>query len=125
MNLFTSSFARAGRLPDAVSISRGKPKGWSGRTFDLLAPSWLWIKNYQRGVWSWEQYVVSYDSLLSELDAENVVDSLGDGAVMLCFCKPDELCHRRLVSRWIESETGLIVLELGAEAGQMSFRFDE
>jgi DNA integrity scanning protein DisA with diadenylate cyclase activity len=125
MNLFTSSFARAGRLPDAVSISRGKPRWYDGRSFDLLAPSWEWIKNYQQGIWTWEKYVASYDLMLSELDAANVVAALGENAVMCCFCKPQERCHRFLVADFIERETGLIVPELGTEAGQMSFDFAE
>jgi hypothetical protein len=124
MNLFTSSFARAGRLPDAVSISRGKPKGWSGRTFDILAPEWSWIKNYQRGVWNWNQYSAAYNDLLAELDAANVVAALGENAVMCCFCKPDELCHRQLVSRWIESETGLIVPEWNPRTVEQLSLFD-
>jgi hypothetical protein len=123
MKLWTSSFAVAGRLPDAVSISRGKPGWFDGRSFDLLAPSWEWIKNYQRGVWDWNEYSVAYNGLLQELDAENVVAALGENAVMCCFCKPQERCHRFLVADFIERETGLIVLELGTEAGQMSFRF--
>jgi uncharacterized protein YeaO (DUF488 family) len=124
MSIWTSNFARAGRLPDAVSISRGKPKGWSGRTFDLLAPEWLWIKNYQRGVWNWNQYSAAYNDLLAELDAANVVAALGENAVMLCFCKPTEKCHRHLVSLWLLREINLIVPEW-SEAGQMSFRFAE
>jgi uncharacterized protein YeaO (DUF488 family) len=119
MSIWTSNFAQAGRLPDAVSISRGKPKGWSGRTFDLLAPEWLWIKNYQHGVWNWNQYADAYNGLLAELDAANVVAALGENAVMLCFCKPQERCHRFLVADFIERETGLIVPEW-SEAGQMS-----
>ncbi len=125
MSIFTSNFARAGRLPDAVSISRGKPRWYDGRSFDLLAPSWDWIKNYQRGVWNWNQYAAAYNGLLSELDAENVVAALGENAVMCCFCKPTERCHRQLVSRYLLRECGLIVLELGTEAGQMSFDFAE
>ncbi len=126
MNLFTSSFSIAGRLPDAVSISRGKPKWFDGRSFDLLAPEWIWIRNFREGVWTWEQYAAAYNGLLSELDAENVCASLGDGAVMLCFCDvPSQKCHRELVSVWIERETNLIVPELGTKGGQMSFRFAE
>lgn len=111
MSIWTSNFARAGRLPDAVSISRGKPGWFDGRSFDLLAPRWNWIKDIRSGVWSWEKYAEAYNGLLAELDATNVVAALGDGAVMLCFCKPDELCHRQLVSLWIEREMGLIVPE--------------
>jgi hypothetical protein len=126
MSIWTSSFARAGRLPNAVSISRGKPKGWSGRTFDILAPSWDWIKNYQRGAWNWKQYSTAYNGLLSELDAENIVAALGENAVMLCFCDvaKGEKCHWQLVSLWLLREINLIVPEW-SEAGQMSFRFAE
>ncbi len=123
MILWTSNFAVAGKLPGAVSISRGKPKGWSGRTFDLLAPEWNQIKNYQRGVWIWEQYADAYNGLLAELDAENVVAALGENAVLCCFCKPTERCHRQLVSLWLLREMNLIVPELGREYGQMSFSF--
>ena len=111
MSIWTSNFAQAGRLPDAVSISRGKPRWYDGRSFDLLAPEWSWIKNYQRGVWDWNEYSVAYNGLLSELDAENVVAALGENAVMCCFCKPTERCHRQLVSLWIRRETNLIVPE--------------
>ena len=123
MNLFTSNFARAGNLPDAVSISRGKPRWFDGRTFDLLAPDWNWVKNYQRGVWDWSQYLVAYNSILSELDAENVVAALGENAVLLCFCKPTERCHRQLVASWLQREIpGLVVPEL-TTTGQTSFDF--
>ncbi len=124
MSIWTSSFAQAGRLPDAVSISRGKPGWFDGRSFDLLAPSWEWIKNIRSGVWSWEQYADAYNGLLSELDAANVCAALGNDSILLCYCKTRVECHRELVSRWIESETGLTVPEW-SEAGQMSFRFAE
>ncbi len=122
----TSNFARAGRLPDAVCISRGEPRWIDGRSFDILAPPWDWIKNYQRGVWDWSQYSDAYNEMLQELDAENVVAALGENAVMLCFCDVSKFpCHRQLVSLWLLREMNLIVPELGTEAGQMSFDFAE
>jgi hypothetical protein len=124
VSIFTSNFARAGRLPDAISISRGKPGWYDGRSFDLLAPSWSWIKNYQRGAWNWEQYSAAYNGLLAELDATNIVAALGNNSILLCYCDVKKFrCHRELVKIWIERECGLIVLELGTEAGQMSFDF--
>ena len=110
MKLFTSSFARAGREEKAISISRGKPRGWTGKTFDTLAPNWDWVKNFRAGIWNWGKYTEVYEEMLSELDAENITLALGNGAIMLCFCSVTE-CHRRLVSAWIERETGLIVPE--------------
>jgi uncharacterized protein YeaO (DUF488 family) len=125
MNIQTSSFSSAGRLPGAVSISRGKPRWFNGRSFDLLAPDWDWIKNYQRGVWSWEEYAERYDEMLSELDAENVVAALGNNSILLCYCDVKKFrCHRELVKIWIERECGLVVAEWSATA-QMSFSFGE
>jgi hypothetical protein len=124
MSIWTSSFAQAGRLPDAVSISRGKPGWYDGRSFDLLAPEWQWIKNLHSGAWNWNQYADAYNGLLQELDAANVVAALGENAVMMCYCKTRFECHRELVSLWLMRETNLIVREW-SEAGQMSFRFAE
>lgn len=112
MKLWTSNFAKSGADANAVSIARSSPKGWMGREFDLLFPDWSWIRNFKNGRWSWEQYSEAYAWLLSEFDAENICASLGDGAIMLCFCSPKQFCHRRLVAEWIERETGLLVLEI-------------
>jgi hypothetical protein len=113
MKIFTSNFARAGREENAVSISRGKPRWFGGKTFDLLAPDWIWIRNFREGVWTWEQYTEAYNSLLSELDAENVVAALGNNSILLCYCDVNKFrCHRELVRLWLECQIeGLIVPE--------------
>ena len=36
--IFTSNFKIAGRLPQAVAISLGVPRGWQGRRYKALAP---------------------------------------------------------------------------------------
>ena len=36
--IFTSNFKIAGRLPQAVAISLGVPRGWRGRRDNALAP---------------------------------------------------------------------------------------
>lgn len=125
MSIWTSNFATCGRLPDAVSISRGKPGWFDGRSFDVLAPSWSWIKNYQCGVWDWNQYTEAYNSRLLKMEAENVCATLGDGAILLCFCVvPKENCHRRLVAEWMERECGLVVSERSQQSvEQLSFSF--
>jgi hypothetical protein len=47
------------------------------------------------------------------LDPRKVYDELGDNAVLLCFCDPNEYCHRRLVAEWLEFHLGVLVPELG------------
>jgi hypothetical protein len=118
MRIYTSNFSRAGREPSAVSIARSSPKGWIGRRFDLLAPEWDWVKNLKDGFWSPDEYAEVYGWLLSELDAENICAALGDGAILLCWCKPSDFCHRRLVAEWIEREMGLVVPEWNFSYGR-------
>ena len=36
--IFTSNFKIAGNLPQAVAISLGVPRGWTGRRYKALAP---------------------------------------------------------------------------------------
>jgi len=42
--IFTSNFKIAGHLHQAVAISRGLPRGWRGRVYRPLAPSWALVK---------------------------------------------------------------------------------
>ncbi len=112
MNLFTSSFAIAGREKSAVAISVGKPRSWTGRSFDKLAPEWVWVRNHHRGIWTDADYAEAYNGLLEKLDAADVVKELGNNSIMLCFCSvPKVKCHRLLVSRWLSRETNLIIPE--------------
>lgn len=36
----------------------------------------------------------------------------GPDVVLLCYEKPGQFCHRRLVAEWFEQELGLVVPEL-------------
>jgi hypothetical protein len=107
MNLFTSNFAVAGKHPKAVCIAVGKPFWWKGRNYPALAPTREMLKM------SSEDYLILYNEILAKLDPEKVVEELGDGAVMLCWCNvaKGEKCHRRLVSGWLEREAGIVVPE--------------
>lgn len=94
-----------------VSISRGKPKWYDGRTYDALAPPWNLVHEHDE-----ETFRRKYKrQVLDKLDPVQVVYELGDGAVMLCWEAPGEFCHRRVVAEWLEEELGITVPELGAE----------
>ncbi len=105
MKIFTSNFAIAGKNPKAVCIAVGKPVWWRGRNYPALAPTRAMLKM------STEDYLVRYEKILDGLDARQVVEELGDGAVMLCWEAVGKLCHRQYVAAWIERETGIIVPE--------------
>jgi len=122
--LFTSHW----RNPDLrdldaiiIGISRGTPGGNPGfryRVLRSLAPSRETFAIQDR-----ERYAASYRAQLEELGAGRILADLkrigGTGAiVMLCWermADPSEWCHRRMLARYIERETGLEVPELKAQ----------
>ncbi len=110
MRIFTSNFKIAGHLPQAVAICRGLPRGWKGRAYKPLAPSWKLVK---AGL-SQEPFIKAYRAeVLDKLDARQVLQDLGGGDfVMLCWEPPGEFCHRRVAAAWLEKELGMEVPEL-------------
>jgi hypothetical protein len=109
LRLYTSSFKLAGRDPMAVSIARGFPRWFrfTGRRIVELAPTPAMLKmplaDYNR----------EYDKILAGLDPKRIAETLGDGAIMLCFEPPGVLCHRRRVAEFLESALGIEIPELG------------
>lgn len=103
----TSNFARNGRHPKAVAISRGVPKWYKGRRYLKLAPSWELIKIED------PQFTkLYYRYILDRLDPKKVYKELGQDAILLCWEKPGEFCHRRVVARWLEEKLGIEVPEV-------------
>jgi len=101
----TSNFARAGRDPKAVSISLYPPRGWTGRRYKALAPTRQMLKMTNG------EYRAAYQEILDRLDPRKVYQELGEDAILLCWEKPGEFCHRRLVAEWLERELGVEVPE--------------
>ena len=103
--MFTSNFSRAGRDPKAVSISLYPPRGWSGRRYKALAPTKQMLKMGEA------EYRAAYQTILDRLDPRKVYQELGEDAILLCFEKPGEFCHRRLVAEWLEKALGVEIPE--------------
>jgi len=110
----TSNFSRSGSDPRAVAISRSQPRGWTGRIFEPLAPSWRLVQEAKSGAIDDDEYVRRYrEEVLSKLDPGRVYADLGDDAILLCWERPGTFCHRRLVAEWFEEKLGVSVLEVG------------
>jgi len=107
--IFTSNFKIAGHLPQAVAISRGLPRGWRGRVYRPLAPSWALVK-----ISDPQQFIRLYRTqVLDRLDARQVLHDLGgDDVVLLCWEPPGEFCHRQVVAAWLKAQLGVVVEEL-------------
>jgi uncharacterized protein (DUF488 family) len=49
--------------------------------------------------------------VLDKLDAKEILNEMGEDAILLCWEPPGEFCHRRIVAQWLESELGIKVPE--------------
>lgn len=108
----TSYFSKAGNFEKSVSIARGVPNGWKGRKYLDLAPSWELIQMYKTNL-DMDEYLNYYQHLvLDKLDPERVYNELGDDAILLCWEKAGEFCHRLIVAEWFKVNLGIEVNEL-------------
>lgn len=100
-----------------VSISGRAPDWYQGPQFKILAPKYWFFRKYKDGDFSKEDYTEAYYSeVLSKLSAKSVYEHLtssyGNDITLLCYEKPNQFCHRRLVADWFMSELSLRVTEL-------------
>ena len=109
--MFTSYFGNVKKNlqgQNVVAISQGIPQWYAGQRYMPLAPSWALIKLTDEA-----QYCKGYAEVLAKLDAKAVYEFLGGDAILLCWEKPGEFCHRRLVADWLEQHLGIKVPEWG------------
>ena len=112
-NMKTSNFRNYGTGRGAVSISLRPPPWYRGGEYKKLAPSWDLLKAYMTSKINRCEYTERYlKEVLYGLNAREVVDELGIDSVLLCYEKPGEFCHRRIVANWIELALGIKVEEL-------------
>ncbi len=122
-------------LPIAISGDEGKLVGFQGRAERKLSPysffkSWKARENeieemkdyisqneYKRlKEENQDDYIEKfYNKVLKPLDPAEIFNFLCDNAVLLCFEKPTEFCHRFLVAGWLEINLGIEIDELGFE----------
>lgn len=110
--IFTSYYANVRNLPSdlvPIGISVGKNRYFKGDYMLELAPTWAMMKMDREG------YDKAFLKKLSQLNAKEIYERLPDGAVLLCYEKYNDWCHRRCVGEWLERELGIEVTEWGLE----------
>lgn len=112
--LFTSNYAKSFSNPRAVAISRGTPKGFTGRKCEKLAPLWFMIKDCKLSESEWKEKY--FETILSKLNPNQIAKELGEGAVMLCWEGEDKPCHRHYVAEWLRN-AGIQCEEIKKEEG--------
>lgn len=111
VNIKTSFFAGY-KGQDGIAISRGVPKGWKGPRMMDLCPPWNMIKNHGLSQAEWEKWY--RENILVWIDFDELMLMINN-KVLLCWEKPGQFCHRRIVAKWIEENTGVEVPEWQAE----------
>ncbi|MEH7114547.1 DUF488 family protein [Neobacillus niacini] len=108
--IYTSYYANVKKLPAEmvpIGISQGNNRWFKGEYMKELAPTWAMLKMSQ------EEYDREFFRILSKLDAKEIYDKLPNNAVLLCYEKFNDQCHRRAVAEWLENELGIEVTEWG------------
>lgn len=127
--LVTCDFRRAKLLPAdvaAVSIARWPPRTWGkGLRCMALAPSADLLRAAKSGAIDWEEYAAKYRAHLATLDPATVVASLPPRAALLCFCDPEEDCHRFLAAEWLGKALGIAIGEWEYEAEKPDAETDD
>ena len=103
----TSYYAISMSDPNAVSIAGRAPAGYKGREYKKLAPKYWFFKKYKEGG-DKDFYKEQYQKeVLNKLDPKEVYEELGEEAVLLCYEKPTDFCHRHLVAEWLNKSLNL------------------
>lgn len=108
----TSYYAKSAKNPNAVSIAVKAPDWYKGREYKKLAPKYWFLKKYKEDgdkLFYQERY---YEEVLLKLDPQEVYNDLGPNAVLLCWEKSGEFCHRHLVAAWLRAKLGVEIDEL-------------
>jgi len=115
MKIFTGNFANVKKYQAkgyvCISIARFN-KYWNGPQMIELSPfpDMLYLSE--------KEYVPKFMRILATLSAIEIVQTIrkfanGNDAVLLCYEKEGDFCHRRLVAEWLKKEVGEEVRELG------------
>lgn len=111
--IYTSNYARSGRNSHAVSISASAPDYYAGEHISSLVPTWHMIREYKSGRMDKEEYSQLYIALMKARNgtAEKIYSTIPHETIMLCYEKPGDFCHRRVLADWIEDELGVKIPE--------------
>jgi hypothetical protein len=125
----TSYFGNISEVTSPISISYSPPRWYNGNAYPWLAPTREILADYKAGLLTVKQYAERFEvDILSKLNPVNVHLALlkigGMDATLLCFEKPGEFCHRRLVAEWLEHHRGLHIPEQPTEFWQPGTKTD-
>jgi hypothetical protein len=117
MKIYTGYFAKIRQYREAgletISIARFN-RYYQGASLKLLAPA-AEIIHYPEDV-----YLPIYKDQLKKLSPEGILENIkslahGKDCILLCYEKPGEFCHRRIVAKWLNHYLNIDVQEYPTE----------
>jgi len=117
MKIYTGYFAKIKQYRDAglttISIARFN-RYYSGASMKILAPA-AEIIHYPEDV-----YKPIYKEQLKKLSPSGILDEIkklsnGKDCILLCYEKPGDFCHRRMVAKWLWDNLNIAIEEYSAE----------
>lgn len=113
----TSYFANLKNVLVPLSISGRAPDWYKGPQFKVLAPKYEFFRAYKAGEIDEAGYTSEFNRLvLAPLDPKEIYRKLradhGKNVTLLCYEKPGDFCHRRIVADWFETHLDVKVREL-------------
>jgi len=108
----TSNFWKAGKNSNAVSIAARAPSWYRDREYKKLAPKYWLLMKYKKDKDSNFYTAHYYEEILNKLDPQKTFNELGKDAILLCWEKSGEFCHRHLVSQWLSKNLGIKIQEV-------------
>lgn len=115
--IFTSYFENIKNIPTGfglklISIARGTPHWFDGEKAPEFFPDWDIIKlvKNDKSRSARAKYVSEYEKILNKLNPKKL-GRLYQNCVLLCYEKPDDFCHRHIISRWF-NQNGIECKEL-------------
>ena len=106
--LYTSYFAMLKSLPEniiPISICGKAPDWYKGLQYKKLAPKYKFFMEWKRNHDN-TFYIEHFNKeVLNLLDVNDVIKDLkslvpNKSIALICYEKPEDFCHRHLVSKW-------------------------
>lgn len=125
MKIYTSYFAKAATLRKAgivpIGVALWPPRFFRGISMKQVAPRRYMLDDRLTD----DEYIRMYrNDVLRLVDARSFIQDLerasrGMDVALCCFEKPGDFCHRHILAKWLNEQTGIEVSEFGvAESKQ-------
>lgn len=129
MKIYTSYFAKAAILRKAgivpIGVALWPPRFFRGISMKQVAPRRYMLDDRLTD----EEYIRMYrNDVLRLVDARSFIQDLelasrGMDVALCCFEKPGDFCHRHILAKWLNEQTGIEVSEFGvAESRQETLK---